>query len=129
MQPSKTTLILTTAATALPTTLAVPAAAVAQRPPVASSAASKVVNGPVVKMRWGPVRVWVTIRGRRIVALGASAPTEKRKSARINGRAIPELRNEALRAQSARISTLSGATLTSKAFISSLGTALRQAGV
>ena len=129
MQPSRTTLILTTAATALPATLAVPAAALAARAPVASAAASKVVSGPVVKMRWGPVKVWVTVRGHRIVALGASAPTEKRKSARINGSAIPKLRSEALAAQSARISTLSGATLTSKAFISSLGTALRQAGV
>ncbi len=79
-------------------------------------------------MRWGPVQARVTVRGHRLLAVGISAPTEKPRSARINGRAVPLLRSEALRAQSSRITTVSGATLTSRAFISSLGTALRKAG-
>jgi len=126
MQPTKTTLVLTTAAAILPSALAVPAALAA---PTATAAGSRTVSGPAAHMRWGDVSVRIRVSGRKLVAITISAPTERPKSARINGRAVPLLRSEALRSQSSRVATVSGATMTSKAFSSSLAAALRTAGI
>jgi uncharacterized protein with FMN-binding domain len=54
-------------------------------------------------------------------------PTERPRSAQINGRAVPILRSEVLRAQSARIHLVSGATMTSNAYVTSLRSALTKA--
>jgi uncharacterized protein with FMN-binding domain len=97
--------------------------------PVAVAASSKVYHGAAEKMQWGTVQVTITISGRRITAISASAPTERARSAAINGRAVPTLRSEALRAQSARINLVSGATLTSRAFDASLQYALTKAHI
>ncbi|WP_162237543.1 FMN-binding protein [Arthrobacter sp. Leaf234] len=51
------------------------------------------------------------------------------KSERINTCAVPLLREEALQAQSAEISMISGATYTSEAYLESLQSALDQAGL
>lgn len=45
----------------------------------------------------------------------------------INNQAMPMLRSEAIQAQSANVDTVSGATMTSEAFIQSLQSALDQA--
>jgi len=95
--------------------------------PVALAAASKVYHGSRVNMRWGTVQVTITVRGRRVTAVTATAPTERPRSNQINSRAVPTLRSETLRAQSARINSVSGATLTSRAFDSSLQYALTKA--
>jgi uncharacterized protein with FMN-binding domain len=94
---------------------------------VAVAASSKTYYGPTVSMKYGPVAVAIRISGRRIVAISSTYPTERARSAQINGRAIPTLRSEALRAQSARIHSVSGATLTSTAFARSLQSALTKA--
>lgn len=90
---------------------------------------SRLVYGPSVNMRWGPVQVRIRVKGRKFTNLGATYPTERPKSARINEQAIPILRQEALRAHSARIDTVSGATLTSRAFETSLAAAISKAHV
>jgi uncharacterized protein with FMN-binding domain len=54
-------------------------------------------------------------------------PQDRRTSARINSRAVPALRREAIQAQNAQVDIISGATLTSEAFIQSLQSALDQA--
>jgi uncharacterized protein with FMN-binding domain len=54
-------------------------------------------------------------------------PSDRRTSIAINRRALPVLRSEAIAAQSANVDIVSGATLTSEAFIESLGAALREA--
>ena len=54
-------------------------------------------------------------------------PNDRRTSIRINRRALPMLREEAISAQSAHVDIVSGATLTSRAFIRSLGGALAKA--
>ncbi len=95
--------------------------------PVAIAASPKVYHGAPVNMRWGTVQVTITVSGRRVTAISATAPTERPRSGQINGRAVPALRSEALRAQSARINNVSGATLTSRAFDSSLQYALTKA--
>ena len=55
-------------------------------------------------------------------------PSDRRTSRYINSQALPMLQEEVMAADSANIDTVSGATLTSEAYIRSLGTALQQAG-
>jgi uncharacterized protein with FMN-binding domain len=95
----------------------------------ASAASTKRYAGPVVNMRWGPVKVVLYVRSKRVVDVHANYPTERARSARINQAAIPLLRREVLKAQSARINVVSGATNTSDAYGTSLASALRKAGI
>jgi len=94
--------------------------------PVALAASNTTsYQGPSVAMRWGNVAVTITVSGHRVVAVRANYPTERPRSQFINSQAVPILRSEALRAQRATINAVSGATLTSRAFISSLSAALK----
>jgi uncharacterized protein with FMN-binding domain len=96
-------------------------------PAGAAAATTKTVKGPGVTMRWGTVRVTLKVTGRKIVGLGVSYPTERQRSVFINQQAVPLLKAEVLRAQSARINLVGGATLTSEAFDQSLQAALHAA--
>lgn len=91
--------------------------------------AGRLVAGATYRMKWGDVTVRLRLdsRGRRIVDVGSTLPTERRRSAQINGRAGPVLRSEVLRAQSSRIHAVSGATMTSDAYTLSLRSALHKA--
>lgn len=95
-------------------------------PPVgASSLADATVNGAVVQTRWGPVQVQVKITGGRVADVRVlRRPDGNRRDDEINSYALPRLRQEALSAQSARIDTVSGATVTSNGYIGSLQSAL-----
>ncbi|HZT96818.1 MAG TPA: FMN-binding protein [Chloroflexota bacterium] len=90
-------------------------------------AKAKAYKGPVVNMQWGPVQVTVYISGKRITNVKATAPMERPQSNQINSIALPALRSEVLKAQSGKIHVLSGATMTSKAYIKSLHGALKKA--
>lgn len=84
--------------------------------------------GPVVDTKWGPVQVRVDLGGGRItdvqaVQLPGPAPLSQKISAYVK----PLLRREALRAQSARIDAISGATYTTKGYRRSLQAALDSA--
>ncbi|MGI5239861.1 FMN-binding protein [Dactylosporangium sp. CA-139066] len=98
--------------------------------PEASAGASAatgttVVNGTVVQTRWGPVQVQVTIAGGKITEVAAlRVPDGNRRDHEINSYAVPMLRDEVLRAQSARIDSVSGATVTSDGYRRSLQAAL-----
>jgi uncharacterized protein with FMN-binding domain len=95
----------------------------------ATAATTKRVSGPTVNMRWGGVRVVLYVTGRRVTDVHAAYPTHRARSQTINQHAIPILRTEVLRAQSSRVSAVSGATDTSGAYKRSLATALRTAGI
>lgn len=83
------------------------------------------VNGAVIDTSYGPVQVQVTVRGTRIVnAHAIDYPQGGGRDQEINSRAIPQLDQETLRAQSARIDTVSGATYTSDGYRGSLQSAL-----
>ncbi len=99
------------------------------RPTATPRPTVRAIAGPSVDMRWGPVQVTIIVTGKRITDVQASAPTERDRSAFINSQAIPMLRQEVLQAQSANIDTLSGATMTSEAYITSLQAALQTARV
>jgi uncharacterized protein with FMN-binding domain len=82
------------------------------------------VNGTVVDNGYGPVQVQTKISGRKIVDVTTLALPDDGHSQRINSYAVPQLRTEVLRAQSARVDTVSGATATSEAYTQSLQSAL-----
>jgi uncharacterized protein with FMN-binding domain len=74
------------------------------------------------------VLVQAQVSGGKLVDVAvAEYPSDARRSQRINSVALPELRTEAIRAQSANIDTVSGATYTSEAYSQSLQSALDQA--
>jgi len=93
----------------------------------ATTTRSRLVTGPSVNMRWGPVQVKIRVRGKKILNVSATAPTERPKSEFINRQALPILRKEVLQAQSARIFVVSGATMTSNAYGASLQAAITKA--
>ncbi|WP_234531584.1 FMN-binding protein [Streptomyces shenzhenensis] len=95
-----------------------------------SSTATKTVTGNTVQTRWGPVQVKVTIKNGKITDVTAvQYPSENPRDQQINDYALPQLRSEALAAQSASIDTVSGATYTSEGYQQSLQSALDSAGL
>ena len=98
--------------------------------PAALAATTTTYRGPSVAMRWGNVSVTIKVASHhKVVAVTATYPTERPRSMFINSHAVPQLRSEALTAQRASINVVSGATLTSRAFVSSLSAALKAAHV
>jgi len=84
--------------------------------------------GPQVDAFYGLVQVKATIQDGQIVGVDfLQFPSDRRTSQRINRIAMPYLQTEALRAQSANVNIISGATLTSEAFMMSLDAALSSA--
>ncbi|MEV6932531.1 FMN-binding protein [Dactylosporangium sp. NPDC051485] len=84
-----------------------------------------IVNGTVAQTRWGPVQVRVTISGGRITDVVAlQVPSANSHDREINGYAVPALHDEVLQAQSAKIDSVSGATVTSDGYRRSLQAAL-----
>jgi uncharacterized protein with FMN-binding domain len=90
---------------------------------------TRTVQGPSVNMQWGPIQVTVKVKGKKILAVSATYPTERPRSQFINEQAIPMLRQEVLQVQSARIDLIGGATMTSEAYAQSLQAALTKVGV
>jgi uncharacterized protein with FMN-binding domain len=95
----------------------------------ADAASGRLVVGDTYNMKWGAVTVQIRLaaHGKRILNVGANLPTERPRSARINDHAAPILKREVLKAQTARIHAVSGATMTSKAYVLSLRSALSKA--
>ncbi|MFD4563662.1 FMN-binding protein [Streptomyces sp. NPDC058475] len=109
----------------------------AQSPSPGSSASSpksgtgtKTATGDTVQTRWGPVQVRVTLKNGKITDVTAVAyPSDNPRDQEINSYALPQLRREALAAQSAQIDSVSGATYTSDGYKQSLQSALDSAGL
>ncbi|MFB9234138.1 FMN-binding protein [Plantactinospora siamensis] len=77
---------------------------------------------------YGTVQVTITVSGGVVTKASATYPTDRSTSRQINERAVPTLNASAVAAKtSANISTVSGATLTSGAYKSSLQSALDKA--
>lgn len=88
------------------------------------------VTGTTASTRWGPVQVRITVAGGRVTAVDVvQYPDGNRKDQEINADAIPTLVQETLQAQNANIDMISGATVTSTGYITSLQSALDQAGI
>ncbi len=84
--------------------------------------------GPEVNAYYGWVRIQATIRNGNIEDVQfLEYPNDRRTSVRINRIAVPYLQQEAIQAQTANVDLISGATLTSRAFVISLSSALQSA--
>ena len=96
----------------------------------ASSAGTTTVTGSVAQTRWGPVQVQLTVAGGKITAVQVvQYPDSNGRDQEINAQALPILVKETLSAQSAKIDMVSGATYTSDGYLTSLQSALNQAGL
>jgi uncharacterized protein with FMN-binding domain len=94
------------------------------------STKKKTVTGPLVQTRWGPVQVKVTASGGKLTDVTVvQYPYNNPKDQEINDYAIPVLVQEAIDAQSADIDMVSGATVTSVGYQSSLQSALDEVGL
>ncbi|MEU9570714.1 FMN-binding protein [Streptomyces massasporeus] len=104
-----------------------PAASAPASPPSVSSSGgttSTVVPGPTVDTEKGPVQVEVTFDGDEIASVRMLRQPDHPQTTT----AVPQLIEETLRAQSADIDTVSGATLTSDGYKESLQAAIDARG-
>jgi uncharacterized protein with FMN-binding domain len=77
---------------------------------------------------YGYIQVKATVSGGKLTDVEfLDYPQDRRNSVEINDYAMPQLKDQAIQAQSAQVDGVSGATDTSQAFIESLGNALTQA--
>jgi uncharacterized protein with FMN-binding domain len=97
---------------------------VATGPPAPRGTTGSTVDGSTVDTDFGPYQVRVTFSGATIVDVAMITEPGDRHSQRIANRAAPILREEALRAQSGHIDSVSGATATSVAYAQSLQAAI-----
>lgn len=94
------------------------------------SSTSGTYTGDSVDTRWGPVQVQITVSAGKITAVEAVVyPTDNPRDVEINNQALPILADEAVKAQSSQIDTVSGATVTSDGYISSLQSAIDKANL
>jgi uncharacterized protein with FMN-binding domain len=85
-------------------------------------------KGPEVDAYYGLVQVQATIHSGKIASVQfLEYPSDRHTSVEINNIAVPYLQQEAVQAQSASVDIISGATLTSEAFMMSLQNALNSA--
>jgi uncharacterized protein with FMN-binding domain len=76
------------------------------------------------------VQVQLTVAGKKITAVDVvQYPDGNGRDREINSYAIPTLVQETLSAQSANIDMVSGATVTSDGYLTSLQSAIDQAGI
>ncbi|MCU1461849.1 MAG: hypothetical protein JWO37_1924 [Acidimicrobiales bacterium] len=93
--------------------------------PPTTAGSRRTLDGPVVPTRYGDVQVRVVLVGSQIVDVQAlKLPNDRARSVRISDEAGPLLREETLRAQSAQIDLVSGASYTSDGYAQSLQGAL-----
>lgn len=96
----------------------------------AAATQSQTFIGDAVNTRYGPVQVQIVVSGGKVVTSEVTqVPWNDHKDIQINSYAVPILNSEAVAAQSAQIDMVSGATYTSDAYITSLQSALDQAGL
>jgi len=82
-------------------------------------------TGPETNAFYGTVQVEAIVQNGKITDVEfLDYPQDRRTSVRINSFAVPALQSEAIQAQSANVDIISGATLTSRAFMQSLQAAL-----
>ncbi|MCX4417450.1 FMN-binding protein [Streptomyces sp. NPDC053741] len=87
-------------------------------------------TGDPVDTRYGTVQVAVTVTDGRITAVKViQAPDQNGRDQQISSQALPQLTQEAIKAQSAHIDAVSGASYTSQGYAQSLQSALDQAHV
>lgn len=86
--------------------------------------------GQAVAGHYGPVQVQITVSGGKITSASTvQVPGRNPHDVEVNGRAVPILNREVVDSQSADIDMVSGATVTSTAYLESLQSAIDQANL
>jgi uncharacterized protein with FMN-binding domain len=94
----------------------------------ATKTTSGTYTGPRTNTRWGIVQVQITVQNGKITNSQAiQYPSNNFRDQQINSYALPILSQEVISAQSANIDAISGATVTSNGYRSSLQSAIDQA--
>ena len=102
--------------------------AAATTAPATAAAINGTFTGPSINVNYGNVQVKITVVNGRITdAVAVKAPTGKND--RYTNMAVPVLKQQTLKAQSANIQGVSGASYTSYGWFTSLQGALAQAGL
>jgi uncharacterized protein with FMN-binding domain len=109
-----------------------PAPAPAQTPPPTPAPSGKFKNGTYTGSSadalYGTVQVAAVISGGKLTDVQIlQSPSDRGHSAQLSQMALPQLKSEAIAAQSSVVQIISGATQTSQAFEQSLQSALSQA--
>jgi uncharacterized protein with FMN-binding domain len=92
------------------------------------SSSSGTYTGDAVQTRWGIVQVQITVANGRITKSEAvQYPNQNPRDQEINAYAVPQLNSEVVAQQSASIDSVSGATVTTNGYLTSLQSALDQA--
>jgi len=97
-------------------------------PPAATALRTLTYEGAASATRIGDVQVRITISGGAVASATAIHLPAGASHRQINSAVIPLLNEEVVAAQSAEIAMVSGATLTSRAYLRSLQSALDLAG-
>jgi len=131
------------------TSTAGPAATSVLAPPVAGSSSStestdssdssdsssatssaKTYTGPSTDTQWGPVQVAITVANGKITDVTVPVyPNGNGRDAEINAYALPILTKATLTSQDGNVDMISGATVTSQGYATSLQGALDEAGL
>lgn len=102
----------------------------AEKASPAESKSSGTFDGNISQTRYGPLQVRIEVSNGKIVNVDAlSFPSRDMRSVQISQQMIPWLIQETLNKQSTSIMNVSGATITSNAWKSSLASALQKAGL
>jgi uncharacterized protein with FMN-binding domain len=95
-----------------------------------SAATTTTVAGDTEQTQWGPTQVEITVTAGKITKVAMLQQTSGNpRDDQIDSYALPQLISETLSAQSSQISAISGATVTSDGYISSLQSAIDRAGI
>ena len=123
---------VTTSTPSSPSSSDTNSAAATSSPPVTTAATGKYRNGTytgqTANAYYGNVQLRITVAGGKISKVDIlDYPHDNRTSANINNQVLPMLQKEVLQTQSGPVDAVSGASFTSQAFNTSLGSALSQA--
>lgn len=97
--------------------------------PGASTQVTGSFTGDNVSNRYGTVQVTVALEQGKIADVTAKTTVREQESQRFVNRAVPVLREAVIAANSAQVQMVSGATYTSESYLTSLQSALDQAGL
>jgi uncharacterized protein with FMN-binding domain len=98
--------------------------------PTTAASTDGTFTGSSVNTEFGSVQVQLTVSGGKITDVTALHLTDADgRSVQISNRAAPVLHDEVLASQSANVSNVSGATYTTRAYLSSVQSALDQGWV
>jgi uncharacterized protein with FMN-binding domain len=97
-------------------------------PALAAASTSTVTYvGPILDEMRVVVRVSIVVRNMKIIDVRSTVYVRTARSYIINAQVLPLLKQEVLQAQSANIDSVSGATITSRAYLTSLQSAVSKA--